>query len=208
MPRTISSMSSPWFEYLATVYRSRELQTPISLERLEAFYPSLLPVPPCTITSHLPGEWEHSFLSCDVAVCAAWLPRPEPSDDAVHTFGANRSYIRFPARNASDERPFGHLVVLQRAAATREPLGQTRWSASPRALAQGERAQGERSGALSSASSRPWIEVTRTIDVHEGQGDCECAYCHTDCHTAVRVLSHCGALTVTLPRADYHTAAR
>ena len=53
MPSIVSDTHSPWVGYLSAVYRSKTLPLPVDLRPFEAFYPALLPVAPCTKTSHL-----------------------------------------------------------------------------------------------------------------------------------------------------------
>jgi hypothetical protein len=202
MPSTVSSVHSPWHAYLKAVYRSKALPLPVDLRPFEAFYPALLPVAPCTNTSHLEIDeerrWQrawpttvhsgrHRFAhgsssgrhnsrsvitadaaaatakgraACSRALCEAWLPNPTPDDAAVIAFTATRSYVRVAARNDTDMRAFGSVVVLQRPAATRRPRGQP---TGPRRT----HVQPSPTATRGKTADR-WIEVTRTAFPGEG----------------------------------------
>ena len=159
MPREVSEHTSPWYSYLQAVYRQRApLPLPLRLSHLEAFYPALLPTAPCTLSSHLhaasrlhaashshhgdssrrvaraTGSSAHP--ACAASRCAEWLPTPPPTAAAVASFIANRTYIRVAARADDDSRAYGHIVVLQKPTAEREPLGETRWGPRATAIAQ------------------------------------------------------------------------
>ena len=117
---------------------------PLDLAPFEAFYPALLPVAPCTMTAHLslPEErrwharWRRAWRlnstlrgasvahHCSEAECAAWLPKPPPSDATVREYVSGRSFVRVAASDDSDRREFGHIVILQQAVARRKPRGQ------------------------------------------------------------------------------------
>ena len=78
MPQSVRYPTSPWHAYLQAVYRtSAQLPLPFDLRRLEAFYPALLPVLPCTIDAHLRRTVRSTAArasSCAPEVCSAWLP--------------------------------------------------------------------------------------------------------------------------------------
>ena len=183
MPKVISEPSSPWYDYLCTVYRTRALPLPLSLSILEAFYPALLPVPACTKTAHLSlrterrwhRRWRRANISLDVdqkrachkADCVAWLPAPPPTDAAARAFAVGRSYVRVPPQNGSAKSAFGHIVILQRPIQERRPQGREfgpqhsfPFSAVPRAV--------------DSSSDAAWIEVSRTAFPGEGYRDYGC----------------------------------
>ena len=142
LPEKVVSRASPWYDYLLAVYRTTRLTLPIDIRRLEAFYPALLPVPPCTKSSHylLAGErrwhpeWRRLFeaaststqrssMYCSASECHKWFPNPKPSDADAIAFSRGRSYVRVAARNDSDARAFGHIVMLQRPNTNRPTRG-------------------------------------------------------------------------------------
>lgn len=196
MPSIVSDTHSPWVGYLSAVYRSKTLPLPVDLRPFEAFYPALLPVAPCTKTSHLEiaeeRRWQRAWSTsggsarrrsahgnigttssssrisatttepsavCSKAVCEAWFPNPTPSDADVVAFTATRSYVRVAARNRTDTRAFGSVVVLQRPAAARKPRGQ---SMGPR------RIHIQPSAMATPGAAHVWIEIMRTAFPGEG----------------------------------------
>ena len=183
MPDQLVDAASPWYGYLSTVYRSTALPLPLALGTLEAFYPALLPLPSCAKDAHFTlaeerlwhAEWLNgsaiapAMSACSAAECSRWFPKSAPSEAAIRTFVSTRSYVRVAARNASDERMFGHVVVLQRPALQRLPHGQT----------MGPRRAHLRPSQLTSKPAstlgrHAWVEVTRTAFPGEGTRDYGC----------------------------------
>lgn len=172
MPKLVRDRSSPWYTYLSTVYHSNKLPLPLNLTVLEAFYPALLPVPPCTNVSHLSLRTERRWHSqwrkepikstvpttvCSVAECTAWLPKPPPTALAARAFATGRSYVRVAARDELDDRAFGHIVMMQRPLKQRQPRGQV-------LRPQGARSASSVISPMVAASHHAfsWIEVSRT----------------------------------------------
>lgn len=180
MPASVTDAASPWYDYLRRVYHAETLPLPVDLRKLEAFYPALLPVPRCTNASHLslPSErrWHASWQRrgvkaapgravCSRAECDSWLPnRPLPDAD-VRAFAESRAYVRVAARSAVDDRGFGHIVILQRAVASRRPGG--RMMGPHRALRSKPPGAGSDGG-------EEWVEVSRTAFPGEGSRDYGC----------------------------------
>ena len=182
IPDRLLDATSPWHGYLSTVYRSRALPLPLALDDLEAFYPALLPVPPCGKEAHFTlaeerlwhAEWLNgsaiapAMSACSVDECDRWFPKSAPSRAAIRTFASTRSYVRVAARSASDERTFGHVVVLQRPASQRLPHGQTM---GPR---RAHLRPSQLVGTPASSQRQVWVEVTRTAFPGEGTRDYGC----------------------------------
>ena len=188
LPEKVVSRASPWYDYLLAVYRTTRLTLPIDIRRLEAFYPALLPVPPCTKSSHylLAGErrwhpeWRRLFeaaststqrssMYCSASECHKWFPNPKPSAAAAIAFSRGRSYVRVAARNDSDARAFGHIVMLQRPNTNRPTrgtsMGPHKSHLKPPSVARDAKAAG------SAPAHRPryeWVEVSRTAFPGEG----------------------------------------
>ena len=193
MPEKVTSTSSPWYEYLKVVYRATgDLPLPLKLKQFEAFYPALLPVPPCTKDAHylLPEErrwhaaWRAAFAAfsasrsepspravphCAASVCSAWLPKPKPRDADIIAFTSGRSYVRVAAQNASDFRPFGHVVILQRRAGARMAHGQVMTPSKLHSRVAVPKPAPE----TQLPRAGEWAEVSRTAFPGEGTRGCE-----------------------------------
>lgn len=161
LPRAVLRRSSPIYSYLRNVYHA-EVPLPFDVRRLEAFYPSLLPTAPCTVTPNpqstrsSPRQRSMQFKPSCAALCGAWTPNPRPTAARLADFLANRSFIRValgasPAPtlgSAAARQPFSHAVALQPPPQRRKP-----WRHS-------------------------WVEVLRLADTQssrpEGVGDYGC----------------------------------
>ena len=194
------AIRSPWVWYLSKVYRSTSLPlASINLSSLEAFYPALLPVAPCTSTGS-----STALPLCSLAECEAWLPRRElPNAVEVARFVANRSFIRVAAQAGNDSRPFGHIVALQRPSGARRPSRisgarlegrsaisrSTRLSMySPKSRVKARAMAAVQASAppsavpsavvdvadVASAAPSQWVEVTRSVYQGEGRADYGC----------------------------------
>ena len=118
LPTSVKRRSSSIYAYLRTVYRTDELELPYSLDRLEAFYPRLLPVQPCSVARRPATRSHASHLSpvCS-KLCSEWLAKPTPAAEAVASFMRNRSFIRVVGDGSDGDSPslypFSQIVAFQ-----------------------------------------------------------------------------------------------
>ena len=146
LPTSVRHRSSPIHEYLQSVYRVSEVPLPFRLDKLNAFYPLLLPARPCSSIVR-PGiaaspRANRASHRC-AAQCDEWLARPLPSEGAITRFLRNRSYIRIIDNSTDDGTgrmyPFHQVVVLQPSPARRK------------------------------LPKQKWVEVTRFADTHSSR---------------------------------------
>ena len=188
MPSIVSDTHSPWVGYLSAVYRSKTLPLPVDLRPFEAFYPALLPVAPCTKTSHLEiaeeRRWQRAWstveavpavaqptgTSAPAAAAGSVRPPPSPVLSAVKLYARRGFRIRHPAT------PMWSLSPRRaRTCASRLGIAQTRaLLAASLSYSRRRRANREDSRwALVASTSNPlhgdagaahvWIEIMRGI---------------------------------------------